>query len=38
MELLDFKTTKISEKKADFYKFQLEAYATIFENPVKLIL
>ena len=31
--IIDFKTTKISEKKADFYKFQLEAYATIFENP-----
>ena len=31
--IIDFKTTRISEKKADFYKFQLEAYATIFENP-----
>ena len=28
--IIEFKTTKISEKKADFYKFQLEAYATIF--------
>ena len=31
--IIDFKTTKISDQKADFYKFQLEAYATIFENP-----
>ncbi len=31
--IIDFKTTRINEKKADFYKFQLEAYATIFENP-----
>ena len=31
--IIDFKTTKISERKADFYKFQLEAYATIFEKP-----
>ena len=31
--IIDFKTTKISEKKAEFYKFQLEACATIFENP-----
>ena len=31
--IIDFKTTKISDQKAEFYKFQLEAYATIFENP-----
>ena len=31
--IIDFKTTKISDRKADFYKFQLEAYATIFEHP-----
>ena len=36
--IIDFKTTKISEKKADFYKFQLEAYATILRILVKLIL
>ena len=34
--IIDFKTTKISEQKANFYKFQLEAYATIFENPGKI--
>ena len=32
MELLTLKLQKYL-KKADFYKFQLEAYATIFENP-----
>lgn len=34
--IIDFKTTKISDQKANFYKFQLEAYATIFENPGKI--
>ena len=34
--IIDFKTTKISEQKANSYKFQLEAYATIFENPGKI--
>ena len=34
--IIDFKTTKISDQKAEFYKFQLEAYATIFENPGKI--
>jgi len=34
--IIDFKTTKISDQKANFYKFQLEAYATIFENPGKV--
>ena len=33
MELLTLKQQKYLKKKADFYKFQLEAYATIFENP-----
>ena len=31
--IIDFKTTKISDQKAEFYKYQLESYATIFENP-----
>ena len=31
--IIDFKTTKISDQKADFYKFQLESCATIFEHP-----
>ena len=31
--VIDFKTTKISDDKAELYKFQLESYATIFENP-----
>ena len=34
--IIDFKTTKISDQKANYYKFQLEAYATIFENPGKI--
>ena len=34
--IIDFKTTKKSDQKANFYKFQLEAYATIFENPGKI--
>ena len=31
--IIDFKTTKASSNKSDFYKYQLEAYAQIFENP-----
>jgi len=31
--IIDFKTTKYSTSKSDDYRFQLEAYAQIFENP-----
>jgi len=31
--IIDFKTTQISDDKADNYKYQLEAYAQIFTNP-----
>ena len=31
--IIDFKTTKISSTKSNSYKYQLEAYAQIFENP-----
>ena len=33
--VIDFKTTKIDEKKADVYFYQLEAYALILENAEK---
>ena len=33
--IIDFKTTKFSPDKCDSYKYQLEAYAQIFENPGK---
>tara|TARA_B100001057_G_scaffold499105_1_gene608550 strand:+ start:429 stop:1118 length:690 start_codon:yes stop_codon:yes gene_type:complete len=31
--IIDFKTTKFSEDKAEHYRYQLEAYAQIFTNP-----
>ena len=31
--IIDFKTTKLSEDKAENYKYQLEAYAQIFTHP-----
>ena len=31
--IIDFKTTTISEDKAEKYRFQLEAYELIFKNP-----
>ncbi len=31
--IIDLKTTNISPSKVENYKFQLESYATIFENP-----
>ena len=31
--IVDFKTTIISEDKAENYRYQLEAYAQIFSNP-----
>ena len=33
--IIDFKTTKFSADKCDNYKYQLEAYAQIFEHPGK---
>ena len=31
--IIDFKTTKLSDDKAENYKYQLEAYAQIFTHP-----
>ena len=31
--IIDFKTTNLSEKKSDNYKYQLESYAQIFTHP-----